>query len=143
MPQQGMFGVLKFQTDGFDGSAGWNDLSNVRDVETNFETGETDVTTRANQGWRAYLATLKEATVEFEMNWEPGDDGFEAIKNAWLAGTTIGLAVLDREGSSGEGPVGNFAITNFSRSEQLEEAMRVSVTARLSEFGEWTTTGVT
>jgi hypothetical protein len=33
--------------------------------------------------------------------------------------------------------VGNWSITNFSRSEALEEAVTVSVTAKLAAFGQW------
>lgn len=33
----------------------------------NLEKGEADVTTRANNGWRATKGTLKEGSIEFEM----------------------------------------------------------------------------
>jgi hypothetical protein len=42
-------------------------------VTLNLEAGEAEVTTRANSGWRATVATLKEASVEFEMVWDTGD----------------------------------------------------------------------
>ena len=115
------------------------ELTNVRDVTLNVETGEADITTRANLGWRATAATLKECSLEFEMVFKPTDAGFLAIRNAWLNSTEIALACLsDEDGEAGaEGPVGNFTITNLSRSEPLEEAIMVSVTAKLSIFGSW------
>jgi len=142
MAIQGMFAVLKFKTGGIGSADPWADLTNVKDVTLSVETGEADITTRANDGWRATLATLKEGTLEWEMVWEPGDAGFEAIKDAFLNGAIIGLAALDQAGANGEGPVADFTITNFSRSEPLEEAITVSVTAKISNFSEWTTTGV-
>ena len=141
MAQQGMFGVLKWKAAPYDAAGSWAVVGNVRDVTIDLSTGEADVTTRANSGWRATLATLKEGTVDFEMVWEPGDAAFEAIKDAYLAGGTIALAVLDVTGGSGEGLVGDFAITNFSRAEPLEDAMIVSVTAKLADFGGWVTNG--
>ena len=119
--------------------ADMTEMSNVRDAKLTLESGEADVTTRANSGWRATAPTLRECTCEFEMVWKPGDTGFDAIKAAFLAGTTIELAVLDqaRETAGAQGPKGSFSITSFSRNEALEEALTVSVTAKLAEFDEW------
>lgn len=115
------------------------ELGNVTDVTLNMEAGTADITTRANQGWRATAPTLRECTLEFEMLWKPGDAGFEAIKAAYLASGEIALAALTEAHATvnSEGPVGNFSITNFSRSEPLEEGIKVSVTAKLSAFGSW------
>ena len=115
------------------------EMSNVKDVTLNLEAGEADVTTRANQGWRATAPTLRECTAEFEMLWKPGDAGFDAVKTAFLTAGTIALAVLtgDKVTSGTEGPRGDFSITNFSRNEPLEEGVTVSITAKLAVFAEW------
>ena len=115
------------------------EMANVKDVTLSLEAGEADVTTRANQGWRATAPTLRECTAEFEMLWKPGDAGFDAVKTAFLSAGTIRLAVLtgDRAASGVEGPLGDFSITNFSRSEPLEEGVTVSVTAKLATFDSW------
>jgi len=126
----GMDAVLKYKTGGQAGGGSWTALGNVKDVTLNLETGEADVTTRANAGWRATVGTLKEASVEFEMVWDTADAGFTAIKNAFFNNAVIGLQVLD--GTSGQGLQADFSITNFSRSEALEEAITVSVTAKVT-----------
>ncbi|MBK9187330.1 MAG: hypothetical protein IPM33_00075 [Phycisphaerales bacterium] len=126
----GMEAVLKYKTGGQAGGGSWTALGNVKDVTLNLETGEADVTTRANAGWRATVGTLKEASVEFEMVWDTADAGFTAIKNAFFNNAVIGLQVLD--GTSGQGLQADFSITNFSRSEALEEAITVSVTAKVT-----------
>jgi len=115
------------------------EMSNVRDVTLNLEAGEADVTTRANSGWRATAPTLRECSCEFEMVWKNGDAGFEAVRDAFLNASEIALAVLtdDKETTGAEGPRGNWSITNFSRNEALEEAIVVSVTAKLAKFDEW------
>jgi len=115
------------------------ELTNVRDVTVNLEAGEADVTTRANSGWRATAPTLRECSIDFEMVWKPDDAGFAAIKAAYLASETLELAALDqaRETSGAQGPKGSFSITSFGRSEALEEAMTVSVTAKMATFDEW------
>ena len=110
------------------GSTATSELTNTRDVTLNLETGEADATTRGSMGWRLFVTTLKEGAVEFEMVWDTQDSGFTAIKNAFFNNTPIALAVLDKE--DGSGLDADFMITNFSRSEPLEEAITVSVRAR-------------
>ena len=117
----------------------WQEISNVKDLTLNLETGEADITTRANNGWRATLATLKDGSIEFEMLWETGDAGFNALKTAWATGAEIALAAMDGdiETAGSEGLAGNFTVTNFSRSEPLEEGVTVSVTVKPSSQTDW------
>jgi len=111
------------------------EITNIKDVSISMEAGEADVTTRGNSGWRATAPTLRECSAEFEMLWKPTDPSFTSIKNAFLTATTLSMAFLSEE--SGQGPLGNFAITNFSRNEPLEEGITVSVTAKLAKFVQW------
>jgi hypothetical protein len=113
---------------GVAGATAATELTNVKDVTLNLESGEADVTTRGNAGWRATVGTLKTGSVEFEMIWDSADAGFAAIKDAYFNNTPIALAILD--GAGGEGLDADFSITNFSRKEALEEAITVSVTAK-------------
>ena len=46
------------------GSTGSTEVKNVKDLTLNLESGAADVTTRATKGWRASVATLKEASLE-------------------------------------------------------------------------------
>jgi len=110
------------------GATATTGLTNVKDVTLNLESGEADVTTRGNSGWRATVGTLKTGSVEFEMIWDSDDAGFAAIKDAYFNNEPIALAILD--GAGGEGLDADFSITNFSRKEALEEAITVSVTAK-------------
>jgi hypothetical protein len=119
----------------------WTEQSNVRDLTQNLEKAEADVTTRANNGFRATRGTLKEGTLEFEMVWDTEDSGFTAIRNAWLDNTEISIAALDGDindsDESVEGLMSNFTVTNFSRSEALEEAVIMTVTLKVSSHTRW------
>ena len=119
----------------------WTELDNAKDVSLNLETGEADVTTRANNGWRATAATLKDGGIEFEAVWKPGDAGFDALLTAWTNSAEISLMALDgsKDTVGSRGLVGNFTVTNFSRSEPLEEAVTVSVTIKPSSYNAWWT----
>ncbi len=128
----GMQAKLYFKVGGVAAAGPWVELANTKDVTLNLQTGEADVTTRGNAGWRATIATLKEGSIEFEMIWDTTDPGFVAIKNAFFGSTLIGLAAMDGPIATAgtQGLEADCTITNFSRKEPLEEAIAVSVTAK-------------
>ena len=110
----------------------WVEMINVKDVTLNLEAGEADVTTRGNNGWRATVATLKDGSIEFEMVWDTADDDFAVIRDTFLNRGAVELAVMDGDiltpGSQGLRAL--CMVTNFSRTEALEEAITVSVTVK-------------
>lgn len=127
----GMEAKLYYKSGGVGGAGSWNELTNVRDVTLNLETGEADASTRGNNGWRATVSTLKEGSIEFEMVWDTADAGFTAIRTAYFNNAAIGFRILDGANpGDGQGLEADFMITNFSRSEPLEEVITVSVTAK-------------
>jgi hypothetical protein len=103
-------------------------MPDVTSVTINLEKAEADVTTRGNNGWKATVGTLKDGSCEFEMMWDTGDEGFAAVKDAYFNDTNIALAFLD--GADGEGLDADFSITNFSREEPLDGAVKAKVTAK-------------
>ena len=110
----------------------WVEVSNVKDVTLNLEKGEADVTTRANQGWRATVGTLKDASIEFQMVWDTVDAGFDAIRQAFFNNTPLEFAVMDGDitDPDSEGLRATFDIFNFTRNEALEEAIMVDVSIK-------------
>jgi hypothetical protein len=128
----GMQAKLYYKIGGVAAAGPWLELGNVKDLTLNLETGEADVTTRANAGWRATVGTLKEGSLEFEMIWDTSDAGFTALKNAFFGNLAIGLAAMDGDitASGSQGLQADCSITSFTRSEALEEALTVSVTAK-------------
>jgi hypothetical protein len=116
------------------------EVSNVKDLTLSLESGEADITTRANSGWKASVGTLREASMEFEMLWLPEDATFAAIKTAYLTSVTIAMCPLTgvkTTGSKAEGLRGDWAITGFTRTESLTEGITVKVTAKLSKYAAW------
>jgi hypothetical protein len=134
----GMNAALYFGDEG-EALADLTELDNARDVNLNLEKAEADATTRANSGWRATVGTLKTGTIEFEMVWKPDDAGFQAMRASYLTDALVEVACLDqdRDTSGAQGLKGSFNVTNFSRSEALEDVVKVNVTLKLYAFDEW------
>ena len=121
-----------YRNSGSYGTPTWVEVGNVKDLTLNLEAGEADVTTRSNSGWRATVATLKDGSIEFEMVWDTTDPNFTAIQQAFFNNTSLEFAVMDGAiaTAGSQGLRATMSITNFSRSEALEEAIMVSVTAK-------------
>lgn len=109
------------------GSTAATAVENVKDVTLNLESGEADVTTRKTNGWRASVATLKEASLEFGILYDTEDEDFQAFHEAYFNNTPIALFVSDGDGN---GLDADFSITNFSMEQPLEEAISVTITAK-------------
>ena len=109
------------------GATAATEVTNVKDLSLNLESGEADVTTRATVGWKASVATLKEASLEFGMLYDTEDADFTAFQEAYFSNTPLALFVTD---GSGGGLDADWSITGFSMEQNLEEAVTVSVTAK-------------
>ena len=111
------------------GTQGTIEVTNVKDVSLSLESGEADVTTRATRGWKATAATLKEASLEFNILYDPADADFTAFQTAFLSNTPLALFVSDGQDTA-HGLDADFSITSFNVEQPLEEAISVSVTAK-------------
>jgi hypothetical protein len=102
-------------------------VEKIKDVTLTLESGEADVTTRATKGWRASAATLKDASLEFELQYDTEDEDYQAFAAAYFGNTPIALFVSD---GNGVGLDADFSVLSFTINQPLEEAMSVSVSAK-------------
>ena len=109
------------------GQTASTEVKNVKDLTLTMESGEADVTTRATSGWKASIATLKEASLEFGILYDTEDADFTAFRDAYFSNTALALFVTD---GNGRGLDADWSITGFSVEQPLEEAVTVSVTAK-------------
>lgn len=104
-----------------------SELKNVKDVTLNLSTGEADVSTRKNQGWRSTMATLKEASIDFTTLYDAADTAFSALQTAFMGNTEVEVVV------SGSGTfTAKCMVTAFNISQPLEDACSVAVTLKPS-----------
>ena len=117
---------------GPENSGATTEITNVKDLTLNLEKAEADVTTRAGNGWRATVGTIKDASIEFQMVWDSADAGFTAIRQAFLDDTPLDFRVLSGDGTDpeAEGLLATCEVFAFTRNEALEEAITVDVTIK-------------
>lgn len=125
-------------------SAVWVLVDNLKDVTINLESGDADVTTRGGGGFRQSVATLKDGSVDFQMIWDTADAQFTALQTAFFANSSVEMAFMDGliATTGSQGLHADFSVTNFSRSEALEEALIVDVSLKITKSDntpEWLT----
>lgn len=108
------------------GSTASTEATNVKDVRLNLEKGSADVTTRGANGWRMNRATLKDASLEFEVEYKKADAFFTSLQAAYLG--KDGIALLPGD-DTGEGLDADWDVTAFGIDQALEEGVWVSCTA--------------
>ena len=119
--------------------ATWVEIDVVRDLANDLTTGEADIITRGNNGFKASAATLKAGAIDGEVLWRPGDAGFNALLAAWNGSTEIAILALDgsKATTGKQGLASNMVVTNFTRPENLDDAVKSSISLRPSSHTEW------
>ncbi len=71
---------------------GANKVAEIANWSIDCAADNVDITSFDSEGWKEFLAGLKEWSGSFEGNLKPGDtNGQLAIVNAWLTGVTVAL----------------------------------------------------
>lgn len=141
----GLEAVL-YRNSGTYGSPALVKVDNCKDVTLNMEKNKADVTTRGNNGWRANVGVLKDASVDFAMVWNTSDTNFQAVRDAFLNNTPVEFFVMsaDVDEADSEGLRATFSIDKFTKNEPLEDSQSVdvSMSPTFSDHApEWVTGG--
>ena len=126
---------------------GETEVTNIKDLTLNLETGEYDRTTRGSGGWREIIPSIRSCHLEFELvpyteevdldEWE-FDYFTRVLREAYLSGQATQLIALSGKRCSGsEGVAGDFSITGFQVNQPLEGGQTISVTAKLKKLTRW------
>ncbi len=102
------------------------EIKNVKDLTVNLEKAEADASTRANNGWRATVGTLKDASIEFTVLNKIGDSAFGMLQGLWSSGTPCDVGISDAGGSL----VLTCEVMNINVNQNLEEVISADVTLK-------------
>jgi len=75
------------------------EITNVKDLTVSLEKAEADASTRANNGWRATVGTLKDASIEFTVLNKEGDSAFGMLQGLWSSGDPCDVGISDAGGT--------------------------------------------
>lgn len=117
-----------------DSGSAWVEVTNVKDLTLSLEKGEADVSTRGNNGWKATIAALKDASVEFNMVYDLADAQMVLIRDSFLNNTATKFLIMDGDKSlaaaASQGLKATFMVNSFKIPQNLEEAIMAEVSMK-------------
>ena len=130
----GMYGKIYYNAGSYV-APDWTELTNVADVTLNMTADTADATTRANDGWKATVATLNDASVDFQMKNFSGDADLALIRDAFFDKDRVEMLVLDGPVTTtgSEGLRAHMRVTSFTRGEALTDVQTYDVTLVVAE----------
>lgn len=107
----------------------WTEMGVISGASIDLKKGQADATSRSNNGWKAYLATLKEGGVSLDLIWNTEDASFDALFDSFLNDTVIEFAIMDDDitNSGAEGLRAHMMVFEFPRDEPLEDTVKSGV----------------
>ena len=102
------------------------EIKNVKDLTVSLEKAEADASTRDNNGWRATVGTLKDASIEFTVLNKGGDTSFGMLQGLWSSGTPCDVGISDAGGAL----TLTCEVMNFNVNQNLEEVVSADVTLK-------------
>ncbi len=102
------------------------EIKNCKDLTVTLEKAEADASTRDNNGWRATVGTLKDASIEFTVLNKDGDTAFALLQGLFMSGDPTDVAISDAGGTL----TLTCEVMNFTINQQLEEVISADVTLK-------------
>lgn len=131
-----------YKITGFDPSDGSlisaAELTSMTGVDISNSLATADVTRRGGNGYRQKIGTLAEGDVSFDIILDPDDTFFNDLDVAFRNRSTLDIwfgqgAINDTAADPDvAGFFAEFAVTDFSEKQELEDAVRYSVTLAVS-----------
>ena len=101
------------------------EITKIKDVSIALTHSEQDATLRSSGGVSEFIQGMQGRDIEFDMPTDRENPNYVALRTSFLTGNAVAILALDEE--SGEGPDGDFAVFDFSRSEPLDGIMMTKV----------------
>jgi len=102
------------------------EIKNCKDLTVSLEKAEADATTRDNNGWRATVGTLKDASIEFAVLNKDGDTAFATLQGLFMSGDPCDVGISDAGGTL----TLTCEVMSFNVNQNLEEVISADVTLK-------------
>ncbi|MDA9778750.1 hypothetical protein N9D38_09930 [Rubripirellula sp.] len=102
------------------------EITNCKDLTVSLEKAEADASTRANNGWRATVGTLKDASIEFTVLNKDNDTTFATLQGLFMSGDPCDVSISDAGGTLSL----TCEVMQFNVNQNLEEVISADVTLK-------------
>ena len=101
-------------------------IGNCKDLTVTLEKAEADASTRDNNGWRATVGTLKDASIEFQVVNKDGDTAFADLQTLYMSGDPVDVEISD----VGATLILTCEVMQFNVTQNLEDVIAADVTLK-------------
>lgn len=125
----GLEGKL-YRNTGSYASPTWDLVECVENVNLNLDKSTADVSTRGGGGWKQERTTLKQASLDMSLLYDPADTDFQALLDAWTGDEKVEFAVMDGPIATvgSQGLRATMQGKGFPIDQSLEDAFKVAST---------------
>ncbi|XZE56650.1 hypothetical protein SH139x_002773 [Planctomycetaceae bacterium SH139] len=101
-------------------------IGNCKDLTVTLEKAEADASTRDNNGWRATVGTLKDASIEFQVVNKDNDPTFANLQTLYMSGDPVDVSISD----VGATLTLTCEVMQFNVTQNLEDVIMADVTLK-------------
>ncbi|XZE55911.1 hypothetical protein SH139x_001960 [Planctomycetaceae bacterium SH139] len=101
-------------------------IGNCKDLTVTLEKAEADASTRDNNGWRATVGTLKDASIEFQVVNKDNDTTFANLQTLYMSGDPVDVSISD----VGATLTLTCEVMQFNVTQNLEDVIMADVTLK-------------
>lgn len=126
-PMSGVDIILRVN-EGTEEAPSWKEVAFQRGATLNRSADTIDVSYKGTGAWKAYVAGMKEWSIDADGMYVFGAEGFEALEDAFENRTVIQVEIIDTYLDSGEGFTGNAFIVDFPVEAPYDGELTYSIT---------------
>lgn len=123
-----------YRNTGTYGSPTWTEWNFIKDLSLEQSTAEADATTRANGGWKATVATLKDASLTFSAPHDVSITQYKALVDGYYSNASFELLVLDQAVATvgATGLRASFMVTSMTEGQPIEDIQANDFTLKIT-----------
>lgn len=115
------------------GGSSWAEITDIESITLRLEHATAEVRNRSLT-WAGILLGLKSGTIDIECTYDQDDTQYEALRDAWVNGSDIGIAISDEAVATvgANSFQADCKIVSFEREEPLEDVVKIRMSLQPS-----------
>lgn len=108
----------------------WDEIGLVQEDSVDFDKAMAEITSRASDGWKNEVGTIKEVGISLMVLYKPEDPDYLALQDSWVNGTQLNIGLFDSdvtEPGTHRGFHAAMEVKKIGKPRKLKEAVVVTV----------------
>lgn len=133
---RGFEAECSYKVGGVAAGGDWVPTDNIKDNAVKLDKTSIDASTRASAPFKTNRGGLIDASIEFDMKFDPDDDFFTLVQSSFLSGEYFGFRALSQPfEEGGQGLEADMEVFSFEKQEPLDGVQWVKVSMKPIDAG--------